>query len=343
MANTAPYALFSQEEDTRGYLTLLQGVIESKGIPLAVYTDGHAVFANRMDFQEIVWEGKGGKLTQCSRALGELGVTRIAAHSPEPKGRYERPNANYQDRILTENRQKGASTMSEANEVLAAFLPRFNQRFCVPADDMEVAYRPLEPETDLAGVLCIKEQRRVARDNTVQYKNTTLQLFPGMERTSYAGSRVEVQERLDGRVLVKCGEEVLTPQQAPPLAAELRSYISAPPVGPFELDPRPQRQRVPKPAGPLAGGTVWYEDTERKDLHSKLVREGMERARQDGKRIGRPKVSENPGFEDNFNAVVELIDDGTLSRRKASVRLGIGYATLKRLLDAREASGSDQS
>jgi len=62
-----------------------------------------------------------------------------------------------------------------------------------------------------------------ARDNTVQYKNKTLQLFPGTDRTSYAGSRVEVQERLDGRILVKCGEEVLTPQQAPPLAAHLRS------------------------------------------------------------------------------------------------------------------------
>ncbi len=64
---TAPYALFNEGEDTRGYLALLQGVIEAKGIPLAVYTDGHAVFANRKDFQETVWEGKEGKLTQCSR------------------------------------------------------------------------------------------------------------------------------------------------------------------------------------------------------------------------------------------------------------------------------------
>ena len=340
---TAPYALFSQEEDTEGYLALLKGVIEVKGIPLAVYTDGHAVFANRKEFQEPVWEGKAGKLTQCSRALGELGVTRIAAHSPEAKGRVERANATFQDRLVSELRLAGASTMSEANEVLAAFLPRFNRRFCVPADDMQVAYRPLEPETDLAGVLCIKEQRRVARDNTVQYKNRTLQLFPGEERTSYAGSRVEVQERLDGSILVKCGEEVLTPQQAPPLATELRSYISAPPVVPFELDPVQVRTRAPKPAGPLAGDTVWYEDPERKSLHSKLVRAGMERARKKGKRIGRPRVIEMPGFKENFKQVVELIDKGTLSRRKASARLGIGYATLKRLLDARGASGNDQS
>ncbi len=183
----------------------------------------------------------------------------------------------------------------------------------------------------------------MARDNTVQYKNRTLQLFPGTERTSYAGSRVEVQERLDGSIQVKCGEEVLTPQQAPPLAAHLRSYITAPPVVPFVLDPIPERPRVPKPAGPLAGGTLWYEDPDRKQMHSKLVREGMERARRDGKRIGRPKVSDKPGFGENFEDVVELIEAGALSRRKAALELGIGYATLKRLLDAREALGNDLS
>ncbi len=340
---TAPHALFNEEEDTRGYLSLLLGVIESKGIPLAVYTDGHAVFANRKDFQEDVWEGKAGKLTQCSRAMGELGITRIGAHSPEAKGRVERANATFQDRLVSELRLAGASTMSEANEVLATFLPRFNQRFGVPADQPEVAYRSLDEDLDLAGVLCIKEQRRVARDNTVQYKNKTLQLFPGENRTSYAGSRVEVQERLDGHILVKCGDEVLTPQQAPPLAAHLRSYISAPPIVPFELDPIPVRTRAPKPAGPLSGDTVWYEDPQRKQMHSKLVREGMERAREKGKRIGRPRVSDDPGFQKNFNEVVGLIEDGTLSRRKASLRLGIGYATLKRLLDAPGASLIDHS
>jgi hypothetical protein len=334
---TAPHALFSKREDTKGYLALLQGIIEAKGIPLAVYTDGHAVFANRKDFQDKVWEGKGGKPTQCSRALGELGITRIGAHSPEAKGRVERANATFQDRLVSELRLAGASTLSEANEVLAAFLLRFNQRFGVPADQPEVAYRPLDEEVDLAGVLCFKEQRRVARDNTVQYKNRTLQLFPGTERISYAGSRVEVQERLDGRILVRCGEEVLTPEQAPPLAAHLRSYISAPPVVPFILDPVPERTRAPRPMGPLAGDTIWYEDPIRKGIHSKMVRAGMERAKESGKRIGRPKVTDEPGFTERFNEVVELLGEGTLSRRKASLRLGIGYATLKRLLDARTA------
>ncbi len=70
---TAPYALFREREDTRGYLSLLQGIIEDEGIPLSVYTDGHAVFQSRNPCQDPVWESKGGKPPQCSRALGGTG------------------------------------------------------------------------------------------------------------------------------------------------------------------------------------------------------------------------------------------------------------------------------
>ena len=110
---------------------------------------------------------------------------------------------------------------------------------------------------------------------------------------------------------------------------------------------------MPKPPGPLAGETIWYEDSERKSLHSELVRAGMERAKQQGRQIGRPsvaaesedtqfeesdRVTDDPGFNERFDEVVELLDDSSLSRRKTAIRLGIGYATLKRLLDALSAS-----
>ncbi len=71
-------------------------------------------------------------------------------------------------------------------------------------------------------MLCIKELRRVAEDNTVQYHGRALQLFPDLERPSYAGAQVEVQERLDGRLLVRHQGKLLTPQQAPALANNSR-------------------------------------------------------------------------------------------------------------------------
>ena len=68
----------------------------------------------------------------------------------------------------------------------------------------------------------------------------------------------------------------------------------------------------------------------------------MERARQEGKRIGRPTVIEREGFLDQFAAVVEHLAQGTLSRRKAAQELDIGYATLKRLIDAHPAAGQQR-
>src|ERR671914_142326 len=277
--------------------------------------------------------------TTWSRALEELGVTQILAHSPQAKGRVERANGTFQDRLVVELRLAGASTLEEANQVLSDFLPRFNQRFGVPAAQPESAYRAVDPELDLGGVLCIKELRRVAKDNTVRYHRRALHLYPRLEQPSYARARVEVQERLDGRILVRHQGKLLTPQEAPPLATQLRAQVAAGPVGVARSHPDPtdwgppQRGRAPVIPGPLAGERIWYEDPARKQVHRDLVLAGMERARQQGQRIGRPQVRERPEFEPRFSAVVERIGPGGISRRQAARELGIGHATLKRLLD----------
>jgi hypothetical protein len=78
---------------------------------------------------------------------------------------------------------------------------------------------------------------------------------------------------------------------------------------------------------------IWYEDSQMMAIHRDLVKSGMERARQQGKRIGRPRVSERPEFSQRFAAIVERISLGQLSRRQAARELAIGYTTLSRLLD----------
>ena len=90
---TAPHALFQEEEDTRGYLSLLQGIIERRGVPMAVYTDGHAVFQPRRCPSDLSQVPRKGPSTQWSRALQELGVTQILAHSPQAKARIHRCGA----------------------------------------------------------------------------------------------------------------------------------------------------------------------------------------------------------------------------------------------------------
>jgi hypothetical protein len=340
---TAPYALFRKQEDSEGYFRLMTGIVRRRGIPLALYSDRHSVFMHTTAADETVKAPRSGKgkPTQFGRAMRELGVTQVFAHSPEAKGRVERANGTFQDRLVAELRLAGASTIAEANGVLGEFLPRFNERFGVPAAQPGSAYRPLDAGYDIGAVLCIKELRRVAKDNTVQYHGRTLQLYPDLERPSYAGARVEVQERLDGRLLVSCRGKVLTPEDGPPLATTLRASATSPVVPADVWPPEKENSRAARPTpppGPLAGEPVWYEDPEKKLIHRDLVRAGMERARLHGKPIGRPRVTARQGFANTFAAVVERLDQGVISRREAANELGIGYATLKRLLDARQQS-----
>ena len=75
------------------------------------------------------------------------------------------------------------------------------------------------------------------------------------------------------------------------------------------------------------------------ELIRERVKAGMDRARRQGKRIGRPRVTDRRGFDRRFGAILERLSSGELSRRKAAFELGIGYATLKRLIDAQESAG----
>lgn len=73
------------------------------------------------------------------------------------------------------------------------------------------------------------------------------------------------------------------------------------------------------------------------------VKAGMDRARRQGKHIGRPKVTDRKGFNRRFDDVLHRLTAGEISRRKAAKELGIGYATLKRLLDDRNRDVSQET
>ena len=211
-------ALFCEYENTRSYFLLMRGLIQSYGIPIALYADRHAVFKHTPP-SEIA-----AAPTQFSRAMDELSVQLIFARSPQAKGRVERAAGTLQDRLVTELRLAGAASIDDANRVLDDFLPRFNERFRVPAQRSETAYRVLDPGTCLDTILCLKYRRRVARDNTVKYRWRTLRLLPDKGRPSYAGSVVDVLEGLDGRLAVQREGRVIPSQEAPPHPSILRSF-----------------------------------------------------------------------------------------------------------------------
>ena len=165
--------------------------------------------------------------------LKELDIRLILAHTPQAKGRIERVWGTFQDRLVSEMRLAGASTIEQANQVLWNFLPRFNQRFGVTPSQPSSAYLQLPPGVSLNATLCFKYIRTVANDNTVRFNGATIQLLADDHRASYARAKVEVQERLDGSIVVAYRGRTLA---AEPAATE--------PVTLWALDGRRGRQQL---------------------------------------------------------------------------------------------------
>ena len=229
--STVAQAVFRTSEDTLGYLVLLEGLIRQWGIPLALYSDRHAAFKYNARQKAVPVE-----TTQFARVMRELGIQQIFALSPQAKGRVERMLETFQDRLVTELRLAGASTIDQAKEVLQEFLPKFNARFAVAAEHPETAYRPVPAELSLAETICIKDTHKVARDNTVKYHWRVLQLLPGAERPSYAGLRVDVLERADGELLIRYQGEAVDYQDGPPPSSALWGAASACSPGPEQQE-----------------------------------------------------------------------------------------------------------
>jgi transposase len=219
------FALFRELEDAHGYFLLLEEIIKSKGVPLALYSDRHSIFVPSAKEKETLEEQLLGKRepTQFGRALLELGIQAIFALSPQAKGRIERLWGTFQSRLIAELRLAGVSSLEEANEFLRSFLPRFNTRFGVVATEAGLAYRQLDPTLCLEGVLCFKYQRTVAADNTISFGGRTLQLLESAQRLSYTHARVEVQERMDGSLVVVYQDKVIATKEAPLHAVILRA------------------------------------------------------------------------------------------------------------------------
>ncbi len=221
-------ATFRDQEDAAGYLVVLRETVRRHGIPAAVYRDRHTIFettGGQLTLEEQLVDRR--TPTQVGRALDELGITSIAARSPQAKGRIERLWGTFQDRLVTELRLAGAVDRAAAERVLARHLVRHNRRFSVAPADPTAAWRARPSGLRLEQVFCLKYRRVVANDHTVRAGATILQLPPGPGRRGYAGKRVEVHLRLDGRLAVWDGERFLLVTKAPADPVQLRSLESA--------------------------------------------------------------------------------------------------------------------
>lgn len=172
------------------------------GLPQSVYLDKHSTYKSTSRAKEEELEDK--PLSQFERALKELGVTVIHADSPQAKGRVERLFGTLQDRLVKEMRLKGVKTKDEANAFLKTYLPVYNRKFRVPAVNGADLHVPLHKGLDLDDILCIKTNRVARNDNTISFNGRLFQI----EQPSGA-TYIEIQERLDGRLVIKADGRAL--------------------------------------------------------------------------------------------------------------------------------------
>jgi transposase len=199
-----------EAENTVGYLRALHAMITTHGVPLSLYRDRHSIF-QRNDSNWTLAEQLAGKQspTQLGRALDELGIEQIPAYSPQAKGRIERAWRTCQDRLVSELRLARATTLAEANPVLARFCADYNQRFARPAAESARDFRSLPRRFDLARCLSLRYQRVVSPDHTVTLGALPIALPPLPAQRGYARETVELSHQLDGTLHIFRGDQLL--------------------------------------------------------------------------------------------------------------------------------------
>lgn len=151
------------------------------------------------------------QLTQIGRALKELNIEWIAAHSPQAKGRIERAFQTAQDRLVKGLRQVGAMDLETANAYLEqVFLPLWNRRFRRQPQLAGDAHRALLRGTNLDSVLSIRQSRTVNADYTVRWDGVIYRVKREQIARGMRGARVQLERRLDGSRWMHWQNRVLT-------------------------------------------------------------------------------------------------------------------------------------
>jgi len=194
-------AEFFPSEDAHGYFRLLRRVLRRHGIPLSLYGDRHSVFVRNDDHWSLEEQLAGKRQpTQFGRALAQLGITYIAARSPQAKGRIERLWGTFQDRLTSELRLGGAGNLASANQVLHRFIADYNRRFARAPRETPSAWRPAPQNLDR--ICCLVHERSVGNDNVVQWDGRRFQIPPQPQRFTFAGAKVQIYESLEGKVSI---------------------------------------------------------------------------------------------------------------------------------------------
>jgi len=192
------YGLFQKEEDLVGCLRVCLEVFRRYGLPTQFYLDRASQFTTTRHGGLHVSQNDQNP-THFERAMRELGIGLVFAHSPQARGRAERINGTFQDRLVAELRLKDIDNAQNATQYLNhQFIPRYCRRFGLTPQDKLHAWRTLPPNKDIRNILCKRFQRTVNNDNTISINGQIIQLLPTRNRSHFVKAKVHVNLWING-------------------------------------------------------------------------------------------------------------------------------------------------
>jgi len=213
---------FVRSDSSEENMRLLWRYLEQWGRPGAFYTDKASLFQTAVKTKrEEQREGQDRPpmpATQIGRALQELDIRWIAAHSPQAKGRVERGFGVAQDRLVKGMRVAGVTTLEQANTYLEReFLRWWEQTLTVAPANPEDAHRPLDGDRryPLAAILSHVENRRVGNDYTIHFQSQIYQIARKDICAGLRGAHVRVEKRLDDTLGVRFRDRYLAVTSCP--------------------------------------------------------------------------------------------------------------------------------
>lgn len=218
-------AEFVKNEGVKPVFAFWRKYIKIKGKPVSIYLDRLSTYKinNKLLFDDPE------VLTQFERAMKDLDIQVIHAHSPQAKGRIERLFGTLQDRLIKELRLEKINAAKEANKFLEeVFIPKFNQKFSVPPTQKINLHKAITEinKTNLDKIFSEQNIRIVNNDFTVRFKGRWFQLAERQPTLVLRKDKILIEERIEGNFFLSLREKYLSYEVLPERPKKIKMKVT---------------------------------------------------------------------------------------------------------------------
>ena len=198
------HAEFVTVEDTFNLMRSTGTYLRKHGRCVAIYVDKDSIYTVNREATVDEELRDSHPITQYTRAMTELGIEVILAHSPQAKGRVERSFDTHQDRLVKELRLANINDMAAGNVFLRdVYIDDHNARFAVDPASATNAHRPLLRGHNLDQILSRRITRSIANDYIVSFEKRFFQISEDQPVRIRPKDKIEIEIRLDGTTHIR--------------------------------------------------------------------------------------------------------------------------------------------